>query len=532
MRGATGRVRVAELAAGGCYQPSARPVSHGVIDDAGFPLVTEPGGQPMTELGAAGRPRHTSRRNFLRHSVAGGLIIGGGVLLGRSTGKDLEVGRFYVSNDGSDANSGRTPGEAWLSVARVNSALAAGEVRHGDVVMFRRGDEFFGNIDSIPRVGGPGPRLTLTAYGVGPRPKISGYKLVESPDAWHLYRPGVWRIDLVDKSSHTGNTGNESSNAGFILVDGVIHGAKKWTLDGLSVQWDFFNDARFLYVRSDKNPARLASSLRVAVDGDIITGQSRLLVSGLELCGTGGNGYNQIAAHHTEVVDCRVGPVGGSALFPRIRYGNGVQIWFGSSDSLIHHNEFTEVYDVATTIQGVQKGSNIGASRCSFRSNTIFNCTQSFEYGVIGSQFGDGAGIFGCDFTDNVCVGGGRSWGYATREDKDGKGNFLLAYWQDGPIDIQARRNVFFDAVDCYMFVNTNGFRFKNGFVSDENTIALRPGTLIQGLLPYTIEQADRWVAETGRELHSKWTLVPPSVVSPHDARAYVAQNLATLREH
>ena len=501
----------------------------------------------MTESGDAGRPRHTSRRNFLRHSVAGGLIIGG-VLVASTTGQDPELGKFYVSNDGSDANTGRTPGEAWFSIARVNSALAAGEVRHGDVVMFRRGDEFFGNIHSIPRVGGPGPRLTLTAYGVGPRPKISGYKLVESPDAWHLYRPGVWRIDLIDKSSHTGNTGNESSNAGFILVDGMIHGAKKWTLDELSVQWDFFNDARFLYVRSDENPARLASSLRVAVDREIITGQSRLLVSGLELCGTGGNGYNQIGAHDTEVVECHVGPVGGSELkvttevelglaardipFPRIRYGNGVQIWMGSSDSLIHHNEIAEVYDVATTIQGIQEGSNIGVSRCSFRSNTIFNCTQSFEYGVIGSQFGDGAGIVGCDFTDNVCVGGGRSWGYATRDDKDGKGNFLIAYWQDGPIDIQARRNVFFDAVNCYTFVNSNGFRFKNGFVSDENTIVLRPGTLIQAQLPYTIEQSDRWVAETGRELHSEWMLVPASVVSPHDARAYVKQNLATLRAH
>jgi hypothetical protein len=492
----------------------------------------------MTESGDAGRPRHTNRRNFLRYSAVGGLIIGG-VLVSNTTGKDSagpppppgEVGKFYVSNDGSDANTGRTPGEAWRSVARVDNALAAGEVRHGDAVLFRRGGEFFGNIDSIPQVEGDGPRLTLTAYGVGPRPKISGYKVVESPDAWHLHRPGVWRIDLTDKSSHTGNMSNDSSNAGFILVDGMIHGAKKWTLDQLAVQWDFFNDAQFLYVRSDQNPALLARSLRVAVDGNLITGQSRLLVSGLELSGTGGHGYRQLGAHDTEVVDCHVGPVGGSQLYDTTRYGNGVEIWMGSSDSLIHHNEIAEVYDAACTIQGDQQDSNIGVSRCSIRSNTIFNCSQSFEYWVAGSHFGDGAGIVGCEFTDNVCVGGGRSWGYATREDKDGKGNFVMAYLQDAPIDIQARRNVFFDAVNCYTFVNTNGFRFKNGFVSDENTIVLRPGTLIQAQLPYTIERADRWVAQTGRELHSGWMLVPPSVVSSRDARAY-AQNLATLRAH
>jgi hypothetical protein len=51
----------------------------------------------------------------------------------------------------------------------------------------------------------------------------------------------------------------------------------------------------------------------------------------------------------------------------------------------------------------------------------------------------------------------------------------------------------------------------------DGNAIALRPGTLNPAPLPCTTEQADRWVAETGRELHSKWMLVPTSVVSPHD---------------
>jgi len=312
----------------------------------------------------------------------------------------------------------------------------------------------------------------------------------------------------------------------------VIHAAKKWTFDELSVQWDFFNDARFLYVRSDQNPALLASSLRVAVDGNLITGQSRLLVSGLELCGTGGHGYQQMGARDTEVVDCHVGPVGGSQLYHTTRYGNGVEIWMGSSDALIHHNEIAEVYDAACTIQGEQKGSKIGVSGCSIRSNTIFNCSQSFEYWVAGSQIGDGAGIVQCDFTDNVCVGGGRSWGYATRENKNGTGNFVMAYRQEAPIDIQARRNVFFDAVNCYASVNTNDFRFKNGFVSDENTIALRPGTLIQAQLPYTIEQSDTWVAETGRESHSEWMLVPASVVSPDDARAYVTENLTKLRGH
>jgi hypothetical protein len=105
-----------------------------------------------------------------------------------------------------------------------------------------------------------------------------------------------------------------------------------------------------------------------------------------------------------------------------------------------------------------------------------------------------------------------------------------MAYRQEAPISIDVRRNVFFDARDCYTFVNSNGFRFKDGFVSDVNTIGLRPGTLVQAQLGYTIEDSEHWAAETNQDTNSRWLVIPPSVETYADAVAFVAKQLAPRR--
>ncbi|WP_124389312.1 hypothetical protein [Rhodococcus wratislaviensis] len=443
---------------------------------------------------------------------------------------DPWTGGYYVSDDGDDENTGRTADDPWKTIAKVNEALAEGTIRRGDSVMFRRGDEFFGNIDSIPPSDGSGPRLTLSAYGAGPRPKISAYKVVDNPDSWQEHDAGVWKINLADAAQFSGNVTNGSANTGFIRVDGTIQGGKKWALADLSTQWDFYNDSEYLYVRSSGNPTAAADDFRVAVDGDIITGASALMVVGLDLVGTGGHGYRQADATNTEIADCRVHEIGGAQLTEGTRYGNGVELWMGSSDSLIHNNEISDVYDAACTMQGSQYGASIGISGCRIQFNKIVNCTQSFEYWTAGDDLGPGAGIVAGTFSDNICVNGGRSWGYAVREDKAGTGNFLMAYRQELPVDLVVTRNVFFDALNCYVYVSTNDAEFRDGFVSDHNTISLRPGTLVQAQKPYTIENAQLWVAETGQEVNSRWMVVPPSVATGADAVAYVTDNLHALR--
>jgi hypothetical protein len=496
-----------------------------------------------------------NRRSFLRYSAIGGLVAGGAALgiVGCSPTSVRDDGghysavqwpggqwRFYVSNDGHDCQSGLTPDQAWRTIARLNEALQNGAIQYGDSVLFRRGDEFFGAITTLrsAELSADGPRLTLSAYGYGDRPKISGYKVID-PQAWQPLGGGVWRVNLTDGVSYSGNLINAGANTGFIRVDGRIYGAKKWRLDDLTEQWDFFDDSTYVYVKSNTAPGAAADDIRVAVDGTLVRGYSRLSVQGLELVGSGGHGYRQSSATNTEFVDCRVHEIGGAKLEGTSRYGNGVELWMGSSDAVVERNEIFDVYDTACTLQGEQEGADRIIERCHFRSNNIWNCSQSFEYWGIGTddagfdgENGTDGGFIDCTFTDNVCINGGQSWGYAVREDKAGKGNFLMAYRQELPTDIRVMRNVFFDARDCYIYVNTNNFLLRDGYVCDENVIALRPGTLIQAQMAFTIEQSAQWVAEVGQDVHSRWMQVPSLVMTPDDSRAYVTENLDALRGH
>ena len=94
--------------------------------------------------------------------------------------------RYYVSNDGSDENDGRTPESAWATLKKVSSE----KLLPGDGVFFRRGDLFRGEVMTAPGV-------TYAAYGVGDKPKLYGwdYSLAD-PDLWELYdeEHHIWRM--------------------------------------------------------------------------------------------------------------------------------------------------------------------------------------------------------------------------------------------------------------------------------------------------------------------------------------------------
>jgi Right handed beta helix region len=517
-------------------RPTSRRRPEGWLSDARHILDDIHGrGQWRVGAGMTSNSPAIDRRRFLTYAGAGGLtLIGASVGISGCTPPPRQ---YYVSNGGDDSSAGQTPENSWQSIAKVNDALQDGTIRYGDSVLFRRGDEFFGSIGTLATTSaarGTGSRITLSAYGDGNRPKISGYKLVTDPSAWEPAGDKVWRVNLTDEASYGGNVINDSANTGFLRIDGSIHGAKKWSLEDVRSQWDFFNDSTYLYVWSDQSPTSVTNDFRVAIDGTLITGYSRLTVRGLELVGSGGHGYRQTSATDTEVVDCRIHEIGGAQLIgadtDTTRYGNGVELWMGSSDAVVTQNEIFEVYDVACTMQGAQEDSARSISNCHITANKIWNCCQAFEVWGTGSDTRSGSGFRNCTFTENTCINGGQSWSYAVREDQAGKGNFLMAYSQELPVDIRVERNIFFDARDCYVFVNTNNNRFRDGYVCDENVIGLRRGTLIQAQSELTIEQSAEFVARTGQDAHSRWMLVPPSVVTPDDALKYVESNADALK--
>lgn len=93
---------------------------------------------------------------------------------------------YYFSNAGSDAAAGTSTSTAWASIAKFNTMFATR--LPGDNFYFRRGDTFYGSL-SISRSGSSGLPMTISAYGTGAKPIITGFTTVS---AWTNLGSNIW----------------------------------------------------------------------------------------------------------------------------------------------------------------------------------------------------------------------------------------------------------------------------------------------------------------------------------------------------
>jgi len=77
-------------------------------------------------------------------------------------------GYFVDATNGSDGNSGRTPGKAWQTISKVNGAT----FKPGDHILFKRGETWRETLTV------PASKLTFGAYGGGAKPAISGADVI------------------------------------------------------------------------------------------------------------------------------------------------------------------------------------------------------------------------------------------------------------------------------------------------------------------------------------------------------------------
>ena len=97
---------------------------------------------------------------------------------------------YYVSNDGDDANDGRTPETAWKTITKLNEA----NLKAGDCVRFRRGALFRG-VRVNCKAG-----VTYTAYGEGEKPCFYGWKKnLAIAEDWTLFDEdhNNWRYNYL-----------------------------------------------------------------------------------------------------------------------------------------------------------------------------------------------------------------------------------------------------------------------------------------------------------------------------------------------
>ncbi|MDO5066704.1 MAG: right-handed parallel beta-helix repeat-containing protein [Propionibacteriaceae bacterium] len=435
---------------------------------------------------------------------------------------------FHVSNEGRDDSPGTSQEAPWATIPRVQQAIESGEVRRGDAVLFHAGHRFFGQFSDLEALQGQG-RIVFGAYGVGERPQIVGYKVLDKAQAWTRVGEGLWRLQLDDPGSHEGNHSTTDANVGLLRVDGELLGGRRLSLAELQQDWDWYCDleAGTLTVRNQDNPS-LEHEVLAAVDGRLFQAVDEMTIEGLDLVGCGGHGVQVRDARGVRVLGNRIQQIGGSELLtfhiPGVRYGNGVEVWINSHDVLVEGNVIHDVYDVAITLQGEQVVEPTGAeptirhgwSEVHVRGNRITRCSQSFEIWCRGQAIhdeagelvrelrhdGPGAGYVNCSFTGNHCTDAGVGWGYEVRPDKDAGGVHLLSYSEELPMGLRITGNTFHDAVNAYLYRNDEQ---PTGLVIEGNEIRLKPNQRIQQQRPERFPEHEAWSTATGFDRESTW---------------------------
>ncbi|MBQ3176233.1 MAG: hypothetical protein IJB52_00270, partial [Clostridia bacterium] len=213
---------------------------------------------------------------------------------------------YYLSVNGCDCQDGLTPQTAWKTIDKANKTIHG-----GDTVCFRCGDTFYGRI-MPPHHDNPAAPTTYTSFGEGAKPIVSQYKTA-LPGAWEDCGNGVWKLDLQDTARYTGNVTETDTNVGFLKIDGTIHPRNRFSPDRLENQWDYWNDDRYVYVKSHADPASLSHEIRLACNIHCMRFADNLLVENIVFLGTGAHGICG-TVHHATVRNCEFHEIGGSQL--------------------------------------------------------------------------------------------------------------------------------------------------------------------------------------------------------------------------
>lgn len=403
--------------------------------------------------------------------------------------KEDSMSIYYVAANGLDTNDGLSPETPWQTIKKVNQC-----VKTSDTVKFRRGDTFYGRIespngfklyedaymekDSHKRFTAPEVPTLYTTYGEGKKPVISQYKTAKK-GVWEQVSEKIWSLDFSDGSRFTGSPDNTNGNVGFIKADGKIYGRKFFALDELQQQWDFFtseDDNLTLYVYSEKNPDEISDSILFTFECSCFWISTGIEVENLVFTGCGGNCLHGVS-RSAYIHDCEFHEIGGSRLdyhrIPNIRFGNGIEFWGYCRNITVERCLFSEIYDVAMTLQGpaVDAWENIH-----FIGNTVWNCTQALEIwaGNTPYDYEEPEGIVNCSFANNVCLDCGYGWAYDVRPNKDVAVALLMYRYTPKVCDFKIFGNTISNCRVATMYKGCGVGAYPDGYAVSGNTI-LKP---------------------------------------------------------
>lgn len=130
---------------------------------------------------------------------------------------------YFVSSSGSDSANGLSSTTPWQSISKINSVFST--FKPGDRILFKRGDRFYGSL-KISGSGSAGSPITISAYGTGASPVISGFTTISG---WTNYGGGIYSKAISCQSRPNMVTVNDVNtpigrwpNSGFLFIDSHV----------------------------------------------------------------------------------------------------------------------------------------------------------------------------------------------------------------------------------------------------------------------------------------------------------------------
>ncbi len=311
---------------------------------------------------------------------------------------------YFVDTAGDDAYDGMSPLTPWASLERVTEADTAGILKPGDMVCFKRGCRFRGNMTFT--CGG----MTLTAYGEGRKPEFfSG--------AYDYAQEKLWRKTDCENVYVCADTFPVHRDIGFITINGGdIYGIKDMiafdkeknctveVVDNrpfadyrdMNQDCHFFHDwksGRVYFYSAEGNPGRRFQSMEFSLRQNTITVRcDDMTIDNLCIRHVGSHGVGAMGTtRNLHVQNCEFGWIGGSILHAQYfadgtpgadRYGNAVEIYGGCDNFVVENCLIYQVYDAGITFQYTTEyeGEDASMRNIRFSSNVILNNYYSIEY--------------------------------------------------------------------------------------------------------------------------------------------------------
>ncbi len=251
-----------------------------------------------------------------------------------------------------------------------------------------------------------------------------------------------------------------SVDVGNIIFDhGKICGWKKWSVDDLQQDYDYYYDGptQRVYLHCPDNPAALHESVECALKRHVVnqSGAHHVVYDGLAVKYGAAHGFGGGNTRNLVIRNCDLAYIGGGHQLTRddgvpVRFGNAIEFWGAASGHLVEGCRIWEVYDAALTNQS--RGDGIRQENILYRNNIIWNCEYSFEYW----NNPETATTANIRFVNNTCVNAGTVWSHEQRPDRNG--SHLMFYTNKANTSgFEVKYNLFYRATDW-------GCRYSSGW--------------------------------------------------------------------